>query len=223
MYLSQRGGGQFVGQFCHFVGIASGRKWVHFERGTRVKFLSSIIRQGCLVMKCADEATKVWLMKVSLLLEEPKIMAVEGDISPKPTVVTMWVPAREVVNPRSILSRIAHQNNLDIIKWRIIKVYVEQRGCLFVLAIDNSSLEQLRNANMFVFHAMDCYGIKLRGGGGRIIKVNIEQRGRLFVLAIVNNSLEQLRNANMFVFHALDCYEIKLRGDGGRSSDPYEP
>lgn len=140
------------------------------QGGVRVKFNGASPRPGWLAVDCADEPTRNWLMEVCAsgrLLEEADILAVEGNEMPKASVCTIWIPASEKGEPKSILKRIGYQNDLNTDSWKIMSVKPETKGRTIVLSINDHSISKLKNLEMIVHHSLSKLMVKVRSGTGK--------------------------------------------------------
>jgi hypothetical protein len=121
---------------------------------TPPQFLTSKFAQGIFLINCANESSRVWLMRtvsgLGELWEGAELTVVESRDLPKGPRVLVCIPDTSGVN--TVISRPRIQNlELNTAEWLIVSRKVTEKGRTFVSSIDLDSFKTLSKTNFNAF------------------------------------------------------------------------
>lgn len=124
------------------------------DDGKGPRFLGCTPRAGGLLITCADEVSKGWLVRCVRGLrpwEGASLSILDEQDMPKPRIGIAWVPENEP-DQTKLIKRLRSQNQgMDLSSWRVIHRKVEAKGQTVTFAFDESSIGPLIDSACSLF------------------------------------------------------------------------
>lgn len=132
--------------------------------GPQVRFQGCSFKPGWIVVKCADEASRVWLKETIAKMHpiEKDVVAVEGMDIPKPYTATAFFPGCSL-QAEDIL-RVLHSQNrmLPTGNWKVLNRSVTAQGTNLIMAMDDNSVSLLAELKDCPYFNMDRVQFRVR-------------------------------------------------------------
>lgn len=148
------------------------------DDGPQVRFQGCSFKPGWIVVKCADEASRVWLKEIIDKLHPigKDVVAVEGVDIPKPNTATAFFPGCSL-QAEEIL-RVLHSQNrmLPTGNWKVLNRSVTAQGTMLTVAMDDISVSLLTELKGCPYFNMGRVQFKVRNEQGKPSIANRDER-----------------------------------------------
>jgi hypothetical protein len=151
----------------HRLNTAMLRQWGD-AKGGGPSFLGFLHKTGWILVTCANQASREWLVgevpKLAPWPEAALSIIPEGEL-PKPATAITFIPDVEGASVKEALSLLRIQNpGLNTELWRVLGEKAEKGGKVVTLALDEPSAEALRARDCIASLGFKNVTFRLRGG-----------------------------------------------------------